>query len=128
MSEYESKLKEENVNIKELFNFNGYEVQFKHIKELFPNYIRKSKNDPDYFVNFLEFYSHCRPNQYSLSKELVECVYSFFPEQINEIQQLIKNTDVLKFIIFPEDFSINENKEQKEMFYLLQNDDINVFI
>ena len=42
----ETKLKEENEFIKELFNFNGDEAQFKHIKELFTNYIRNSKNGP----------------------------------------------------------------------------------
>ena len=44
MSDIESKIKEENENIKGLFNFNGDQSQLEHLKEVFSNYI-KSKND-----------------------------------------------------------------------------------
>ena len=123
----EMKLKEENENNKELFNFSGF--QLKHMKELFTNYIRNSKNGLNYFISFLDFYSKCRPHQHTVSKELVECIYSCFSEEIEEIKQNIKeDTEVLTFIMFPEEFPINKNKEQNEMFLLLQKDDIDGFI
>ena len=129
MCEIELKLNEENENIKELFNFKGEETDFKQLEELFTNYINKnSTNGSNYFIRFLEHYSKCRPHQHAISKELIEYVYSCLPEQINEIQKYIKNAKILKFIIFPEEFPVNENKEQKEMFLLLQKDDIDGFI
>ena len=125
MSEIESKLKEENEIIKEFFDFNGDQKQLSHIKD----YIKNSKNGPIYFIRLFDYYSKIRSHQTDVSKELVEYAYSCFPEQIHEIQQEIKtNTLFLKFIMFPEEFPINESKEQKEMFLLLQNDDIDGFI
>ena len=124
MSEIETKPKEENDFNKELFNLNLDKVSLTHIKEM----IKMSKNGPKYFIDLFDHYSKCRPHQHNVCKELVDCVYSCFPEQINEIQQNIRNTEILKFIIFPEEFQINENKEQKEMFSLLQKDDIDGFI
>ena len=44
MNTFESKLKEENEFIKELFNFNGDEMKLKHINEIFSNNIINSKN------------------------------------------------------------------------------------
>ena len=128
MCEFESKLKEENEINKELFNFNGDETQHKHLKDVFTNYIKNSKNVSKYFINLLEYYSKCRPNQHNICKKIVECVISCFPEQNNEIQQFIKSTQILEYIIFPEDFPIKGNKEQKEIFSLLQKDDIDGFI
>ena len=128
MSEIESKLNEENENIKELFSFNGGKSQLKHIKEHFIDFIKNSNNGSNYFIELLYHYSKCRPHQQHVSKELVECFYSCFPEQINEIQQKIKHAFLLKFIIFPEEFPIDENKEEKEMFLLLQKDDFVGFI
>ena len=129
MSKSESKLKEENEITKGLFNFNGDETQLKPLREILNNFIKISKNDSIYFIVLLEHYSKCRPNQQHVSRELVEYVYFCFPEQINDIQQYIKdNTYILKFIIFPDEFRIKENKEQNEMFLLLQKDDIDGFI
>ena len=91
MSDVDTKIKEGNEHIKELFLFNGDNTQLKHIKELFLNYIRKSDNGPRFFILFLEHYSLSRPNQHHVSKELIECIYSYFQEQINEIQQYIKS-------------------------------------
>ena len=127
MSEINSKLKEENGLIKGFFDFNVENTQLKHLKEVFTNYIRNSKNDPKYFISFFDFYTWCRPNQHSVSKALLECIYSCFPEQINEIQQDIKSK-FLKYIIFPEEFPIKPYKEQSEMFLLLQKDAIDEFI
>ena len=128
MSEIEAKLKEANDNSKELFNFNGYEAQQKNIKELFSTYLRNSKNDINSFIRFIEHYSKCRPNLPNVSEELVECMFSCFPDQINIIQQNIRrDTLFLKLIIFPEEFLISENKEQDEMILLLQKDDIDGF-
>ena len=88
-----------------------------------------TKHNLNYFIKILEFYSRCRPHQHNVSTELSKCIYSCYPEQINQIQQKIKdNTDVLKFIIFPEEFPMKENELRKEMFLLLQKDDIDVFI
>ena len=134
MSDIESKLKEENEFIKELFNSNGDEAQLQHLKEVIQNFIKQSKqtNFSNYLIGLLNFYSACRPHQQHFTKELVECIYSCFPEQINEIQQFIKSYNseynFLKFIIFPEEFPMNESKEQKEMFLLLQKDDIDGFL
>ena len=128
MSGFESKLKEENENNKELFNFNANEAQSNDIQELFTNSIKNSKNDSKIFVKFLEFYSKSRPSHQPVSRELVKCLYSCFLEQINDIQKDIKNTSFLKFIIFPEEFPMKESKEQKEMFLLLEKDDIDGFI
>ena len=128
MSEINSKLKEENENTKEIFDFNGDKSKLNHLKELFTDLVKNSENGPDYFVDFLVYYSKCRPYQHTVSKILIECVYSCFPEQINEIQQEIKNTNFLKFVLFPEEFPINESEEQKEMFSFLQKDDIDGFI
>ena len=130
MNDIEKTLKEENENNKELFNLNGNEAQLKHIKEVFLKSVQRGSNYYYYyFIQLLEHYSQCRPRQHYISKELVECIYSCFPEQINEIQEYIKeDTDILKFIIFPEEFTINENKKHMEMFSLLQKDDIDGFI
>ena len=122
------KLKEENVIIKELFNFNGGETKLKHLKKSFINFIKISKSEPNFFVNLLYSYSKCRPNQQYVSRELVECIYFCFPEKMNEIQQKIKRSPILNFIIFPEEFPIKESEPQKEMFLLLQKDDIDGFI
>ena len=62
MSESESTLKEVNSNQKELFNFNGDDAQLKHLKEVNTHFIKNTKNGPNYFINFVEFYSLCRPN------------------------------------------------------------------
>ena len=129
MNDIVSKLREENEVIKELFDFNGCTTQIKHLKEVFTNFINNSNNCSYYFLQLLEYYSKFRPHQHNISKELTECIYSCFPEQINEIQQNIKeNTKILKFIIFPEEFPMNESKERNEMFSLLQRDDIDGFI
>ena len=68
MSDLESKMKEANECHKELFNFNGDETQLEHIKELFTNDIRNSKNRPKYFIDLLDFYSKRRPHQHNVSK------------------------------------------------------------
>ena len=113
MCEFESIIKEDNEIIKQLFNFSGCEVELKHLKELFTNNISNSKNGSNYFIDLLELYSKSRPHQQCVPKELIECVYSCFPEQKNEIQQKFKkNTRILKFIILPEEFPAEANKEQ----------------
>ena len=123
-----SKLKEENEFLKELFNYNYNETPLEHLKEILSNLIKNSKNDSKYFFDLLEFYSLCRPYQQRVTRELIECVYSCFPEQLDEIQHTIKNTTFLKFIMFPEEFPIKGSKELKEMFLLLEKDDIDGFI
>ena len=132
MSETELNLKEMNGNYKELFNFSGDEAQLNHLKETFIHLINNSNKDSNYLINFLNFYFKCRPNHYSISRVLIECVYSCFPQQTAEIQQYIKNLtsgfNFLKFIIFPEEFPIDERKEQEEIFLLLEKDDIDGFI
>ena len=50
-----SKFKEENEVIKELFNFNGDETQFKRLQEDFSNFIKNSQNDLRYFIDLLDF-------------------------------------------------------------------------
>ena len=105
MSNVLLKIKEENEFIKKLFDFNGVETHYQHPKTYFLSLIQNSKNDPKYFVDLLKHYSKCRPHQQLVSKELVGCVYSCFPEQTNEIQQKIKEiTNILRFIVFPEEF------------------------
>ena len=101
------------------------ELQLKYFKEMIQ---KNSKNCLNYFIDFLDFYSKCRPHQQHFLKELIKCVYTSFTEQITEIQQEIKYTEILKFIIFPEEFPINESKEQNEMFLLLEKDAIDGFI
>ena len=96
--------------LKDLFNFHGDETQLQYIKELFTNYLRNSKNAAKHIISLLGYFSRCRPPQPRASKELVEYVYSCFPEQKNEIQQTIKKTEILKFIVFPEEFPIEGTK------------------
>ena len=126
MSETEFKLKEENKFIKELFNSNGDETQFKHIKEMIQHSIISST----FVIKLLDIFSKYRPHHHNISKQLIECVYSRFPGQIDEIQEYIKRTYnvILKYIKFPEEFPIEGSKEQQEMFLLLQQDDIDGFI
>ena len=107
MNTIESKMKEENEIIKELFAFNGDETQ--HLKQVFLTFIQNSNNGSKYFILLLEHYSLCRPYHHNSSIELVECIYSCFPKQFNEIQKYIKNASILKFIIFPEKFPIKNN-------------------
>ena len=57
MNESESTLKEVNSIQKELFNFNGDDAQLKHLKEVITHFIKNSKNGPNYFIDFVEFYS-----------------------------------------------------------------------
>ena len=78
MSDIKSKLKKENEFIKQLFNINGGETQF---KDLFTRYITNTKKGPKYLIKLLDFYSKCRPHQQNVSKELIECIYSCFPEK-----------------------------------------------
>ena len=62
MSDIESKIKEENENIKGLFNFNGDQSQLEHLKEVFSNYI-KSKNDQKYFCSNADLINNtCQKN------------------------------------------------------------------
>ena len=129
MSEIDSKLKEENETIKTLFNLNGDEMPLAQLKEVFINFVKRSKNDLQYFIEFLNIYSSCRPQQQMVSKEFMEYLYFCFPEQINEIQGYFKDrTSYLKFIIFPEEIRIHANKKQIQLFTLLQKDDIDGFI
>ena len=51
-----------------------------------------------------------------------------FNNTLRVIPCIHKDTDILKFIIFPEEFPIIENKEQKEMFFILEKDDIDGFL
>ena len=128
MTHNESKLQKENKFITELININGDEKQLQHFKEVFTDFIINSQNVPKYFVDLLDHYSFCRPHQRHVSKELMGCVYSCFPEKINEIQKDIKKTNLIKFIMFPEEFPMNENKEQEKIFLLLEKDDVDGFI
>ena len=118
------------IELKKIFDFNGDEANHKDLKEIFASFIKSSKNDSKFFIKLLDYYSKCRPHHQNFSKELVECVYFCFPEQITEIKQYIKEyPDILKFIMFPEEFPTNEIEEQQnEMFLLLQKDDIDGFI
>ena len=168
MSDIETRLQEENEKIKELFNFDGDESQLKQIKTSLKN----SQNGPYYFVKLIDIYCKRRPKHNKVSRDLIESIYSSFPErtheiqhhinelitllkrysiciplqehiseeviecvktsfseEIKEIEQYIKdNTVFLKFIMFPDEFPINTNKEQNELFPLLQHDCINEFI
>ena len=56
-SDLQLKLKKDSELTKEIFNSNGWETCFKHIKEMIVN----SKNDSGFFVGFLEFYYKSRP-------------------------------------------------------------------
>ena len=94
-NEIEAKLKQDNELFQELFSFNGVKDKLNHVKEMMKN----SEKDPHFCMNLLDFYSLCRPNQQGVSKELIEFILSCFPEQINEIQQIVRKRDVLKFII-----------------------------
>ena len=49
MSEIEIKLKQTNENNKELFNFSGGEAQLKHLKEVFTDTIKQSKQVSNIF-------------------------------------------------------------------------------
>ena len=75
----EANLKEENESIKRLFN--GNITQINQFKEK----IKNSKNGQLYFIGLLNHYSFDRPHQHNLSKELVNYVFSCFPEQINDV-------------------------------------------
>ena len=107
-------------NYQRIFKFNGGDPQLKHLKEVFTHIINNSKKGPNEFIDLVNFYSRCRPNQHNISRELIECIYSSFTEQIDEIQQYIKQfTYLLKIIMFPEEFPVDEDEQQKEMFLLL---------
>ena len=58
MWEIECQFKEENENIKKLFYFNGDETQIKHLKEVFSNFNKNSKNGANYFARQLYFFSY----------------------------------------------------------------------
>ena len=120
MNQIDQSLKEEYQFIKELFNFDDHETQLQDLKTIFTNFMKSSssKYSRNYFILLLDFYCRCRVNQHHVAKALLECIYSFFPDQINEIQQYIKSfslddTLILKFIIFPKEFPITENKKTK---------------
>ena len=128
MSDAASHLKEENERIKELFNFNGDEAQLKHLNEDFANLLNDSEIGAYYYFSLLDYYSNHRENK-QVSKELVDCSCSCFPEVVDDIQEYIKkSTNILKIIIFPEEFPMKGTKEQNEMFLLLKKDDIDGFI
>ena len=110
MSEIESKLKERNDLIIELFNFKGDDSKHKHIKELFINFIKNSENCPIFFIDLLNFYSECQPLRQQICKEPNECVYSHFPQQLDKIQEYIKNTDRLKLSFFQAHETKNKQK------------------
>ena len=125
-----SNIERENEFIKTLFNFT--KIQEKSSSDLnnqFLSFLQNSQNGPNYFIKLIDHYSFCRPQYHDLSQLFVKSIFSCFPETIEENKTFLKSqTYLLKFIIFPEEFPINENKELKEMFLLLQKDDIDGFI
>ena len=123
-------LKEENEIVKEIFNSIGDETQLKHLIEIFTKYIQKdSRNGPNYFIQFLEHYSLCRPHQHHVSKQLMNCVNAYFPPK-NEAppNYLNPQSTLINIIMSTEDFTANQDKQQNEVFILLREDDIDGFI
>ena len=99
------------------------------------SFLQNSKNEPNYFIKFIDYYSLCRPHHPDLSKLFVKCMFICFPETTEQNKTLIKNqTRALKYILFPEELQQkpstgsskkNEEFEKKknELFSLIQKDD-----
>ena len=104
MSSFESKLKKENEIMKELFNFNGDKTELEHLKKVFTNFISSTDNGPKYFIKLLDLYSVCRPHQHFILIQLIDCIFTCFSDQSDEIQlEIKKHTIYLKHVIFPEE-------------------------
>ena len=103
-----SNVERENEFIQTIFNFSH--LQEKNSADRINTiltFIQNSSNGPNYFFKIIDFYSLSRPLYPNFSKLLVKCLYFCSPEtQTNEedIQYIKKQTEALKFIIFPETF------------------------
>ena len=68
------------------------------------SFIQNSKNGPSYFIKLIDHYSLCRIQHPDLSKLFVKCIFFCFLETTEQIKTFIKKqTEALKFILFPEE-------------------------
>ena len=131
-----SDIERENEFIKTLFNFSHFqEKSYANRINKILSFIQNSKNEPNYFIQLIEYYSLCRSQYPGISKLFVKCIFLCFPETTEQNKNVIKNqTEVLKNIIFPEELQQkpstgsskkNEEFEKKknELFSLIQKDD-----
>ena len=112
MSEIESKLKEENEFIKELFNFNEGEAQLKHLKEKITN------KQMVQIISF--FYLNITQNAGQINR--------MFPKNLLNVFILISQTKLMKFnkkskrkifsnsLSFQKNFLLMKTKNKKKCF------------
>ena len=111
-------LKREREFITRLFQFSCEETELQELLKFFTNYIKTTKADPIYFILLLDYYSHCRPKQRNISKELFFCLYSCFPDNQEEIQTFVqRNTNILKFIINDEEYQQYQKHQRSRESY-----------
>ena len=84
-------IERENEFIKTLFNFSLFQEKNSadRINKIL-SFIKNSKNGPNYFINLLEYYSLCRPQNLDISKLFVKCIFFCFLETTEQIKTFIK--------------------------------------
>ena len=115
--------------IKVIFNYQE-EVQTENIWDVFTIFLENSSNDQFYFINLVNHYALSRPHQRSLPKIFMNHIFSRFQDKIDEIHEYIRQkTNLLKILIFPEDYDEEEEDSQENtVFSLISNDQIKNFI
>ena len=86
--EWASILKDDILIIRELFSTDEENDPQNSIKN-FSRYIAQSNNDHFYQLSLLEELCKCRPRKKEFIKSLIQCVYSAFPEEKEEIDRNI---------------------------------------
>ena len=103
-------IERENKFIKNLFKITKFqEKNSTNQITKFLAFLQNSKNVPKYFIKLIGHYSLCRPKYPNISKLFVKCIFSCFPEQNKNV--IMNQTDILKFIIFPEDALKNQTEK-----------------
>ena len=117
-----SDIENESEFIRTLFNFTKPQEKNSASRiNLILTFIQNSKNGPNYFIKLIDRHSLCRPQHPDFSKLFVKCIFSCFPETEENKTFIKKQTEALKFIIFPDKFQQKTNKTI--LLSLIQRDD-----
>ena len=108
-------LNNENDFIKDLFNSSGSDTEIERLKTVFQTFLKNSPNGPFYFVNLLKHFIHIRPKQVELAHQLLEYVFSVFPEIVE-----ITPHNLDKYSKEPDDF--------KEMMSIILKEDVDALV
>ena len=126
----------ENIFVQTLFNYSHFqEVNSADRNIEFMSLIQNSKNGPNFFIKLIDCYSFCRPHNPNFSKLFMKCLFLCFPQTLEESKKFIRQTKILKYLVFQEEFQQNKelinkysqggrfNKQQNDLFSIILKDD-----